>query len=166
MRNPTGPSRGSLVGQRVQSLDLTERGYEPLSVDVTAAVFLGRRPTPDAAAKVRADGALAFPPVPDVPFDPCRGLLYTPDELFTGLGRRGYPATSVARMYVWRPEALPRPARPRSGSGTEATAGPCSPSGRRTAGDGRPGGRRDVLPGAGGADGWPGDEPREVVDAR
>ncbi|GAA4898630.1 LOG family protein [Streptomyces coeruleoprunus] len=94
-------ARGSLVGRRVQSLDLMDRTFALLSADATAAVFLGCRMAPDAAAKVRADGALVFPPVPDVPFDPYRGLLYTPDELFAGLAGDGYEATPDARTYAW-----------------------------------------------------------------
>jgi predicted Rossmann-fold nucleotide-binding protein len=92
---------GSLVGRRVQSLDLTDRTAALLAADATAAVFLGCRMAPDAAAKVRADGALVFPPVPGVPFDPYRGLLYTPGELFDGLDRDGYAATPDARTYAW-----------------------------------------------------------------
>ncbi|WP_175409355.1 LOG family protein [Streptomyces sp. TRM64462] len=95
-------ARGSLVGHRVQSVDLTDRTYALLSADTTGAVFLGCRMSPDAAAKVRADGALVFPPVPDIPFDPYRGLLYTPDELFAGLDERhGYDSTPDARTYEW-----------------------------------------------------------------
>ena len=62
---------------------------------------------PDAAAKVRADGALVFPPVPDLPFDPYRGLLYSPDELFEGL------ADGRLRSDARRPRLRLVPARPR-----------------------------------------------------
>ncbi|NEB06668.1 Rossmann fold nucleotide-binding protein, partial [Streptomyces sp. SID13726] len=68
--------------------------------DTAAALFLGCPMEPDASAKVRADGALVFPPVPDLPFDPYRGLLYTADELFTGLSA-GYEATPDAQSYAW-----------------------------------------------------------------
>lgn len=85
----------------MQNLDLTDRTAALVSADATAAVFLGCRMAPDAAAKVRADGALVFPPVPDVPFDPYRGVLYTPGELFTGLESGGYAATPDARTYAW-----------------------------------------------------------------
>ncbi|MEE1756916.1 LOG family protein [Streptomyces sp. SP18CS02] len=101
--------RGSLVGYRVQSVDLTDRSSALLGVDTTGAVFLGCAMRPDAAAKVRTDGALVFPPVPNLPFDPYRGLLYSPDELFAGLGdpagddggRAGYAATPDALAYEW-----------------------------------------------------------------
>ncbi|MGW0556985.1 LOG family protein [Streptomyces sp. NPDC002926] len=94
-------TRGSLVGHRVQSVDLTDRTSALLSTATTGAMFLGCTMRPDAAAKVRADGALVFPPVPDLPFDPYRGLLYSPGELFEGLTTGGYAATPDARAYAW-----------------------------------------------------------------
>lgn len=93
-------ARGSLAGWRVQAVDLTERTAALLTADVTGAVFLGCPMGADTAAKVRAAGALVFPPVPGLPFDPYRGLLYTPDGLFSGLDG-GYPATPDARAYAW-----------------------------------------------------------------
>ncbi|MGW0775084.1 LOG family protein [Streptomyces sp. NPDC002835] len=94
-------ARGSLVGYRLQSLDLTARTADLLRAETTAAVFLGCRMEPDAAAKVRADGALVFPPVPDLPFDPYRGRLYSPGDLFAGLADGGYEATPDALAYAW-----------------------------------------------------------------
>ncbi|WP_327326364.1 LOG family protein [Streptomyces sp. NBC_01210] len=94
-------TRGSLAGHRVQSVDLSDRTFALLSADTTGAIFLGCPMQPDAAAKVRADGALVFPPVPDLPFDPYRGLLYSPDELFEGLTAGGYDATPDALAYAW-----------------------------------------------------------------
>ncbi|MFF4368800.1 LOG family protein [Streptomyces sp. NPDC001594] len=93
-------ARGSLSGYRVQSVNLLERTFALLSADTSAAVFLGCAMEPDAAVKVRADGALVFPPVPDLPFDPYRGLLYTPEELFAGLSG-GYESTPDALAYAW-----------------------------------------------------------------
>ncbi|MFD8142753.1 LOG family protein [Streptomyces sp. NPDC059708] len=93
-------ARGSLSGYRVQSVNLLERTFALLSADTSAAVFLGCAMEPDASAKVRADGALVFPPVPDLPFNPYRGLLYTADELFSGLSE-GYEATPDAQAYAW-----------------------------------------------------------------
>ncbi|MER7761985.1 Rossmann fold nucleotide-binding protein [Streptomyces sp. NPDC097619] len=93
-------ARGSLSGYRVQSVNLLERTFALLSADTSAAVFLGCPMEPDASAKVRADGALVFPPVPDLPFDPYRGLLYTPEELFHGLAD-GYETTPDALAHAW-----------------------------------------------------------------
>ncbi|MEU6863121.1 Rossmann fold nucleotide-binding protein [Streptomyces sp. NPDC046876] len=93
-------SRGSLSGYRIQSVNLLDRTFALLSADTSHAVFLGCPMEPDASVKVRADGALVFPPVPDLPFNPYRGLLYTADELFEGLSA-GYEATRDAESYAW-----------------------------------------------------------------
>ncbi|MET9321877.1 LOG family protein [Streptomyces sp. NPDC003038] len=96
-------ARGSLSGYRIQSVNLLERTFALLSADTSAAVFLGCPMEPDAAVKVRADGALVFPPLPELPFNPYRGLLYTPEELFSGLPD-GYEATPDAQAYAWLQE--------------------------------------------------------------
>ncbi|MGY0491456.1 LOG family protein [Streptomyces sp. WG-D5] len=93
---------GALTGHRVQAVDLTARTDELLGADVEGAIFLGCPMDERAAAEVRARGALVFPPVPDLPFDPYRGHLYAPDELFEGLSSEGgYEATPDARAYEW-----------------------------------------------------------------
>ncbi|MET9497364.1 LOG family protein [Streptomyces sp. NPDC006552] len=93
---------GTLAHHRVQAVDLTERTDRLLAAEVAGAVFLGCPMEPAAAARVRAAGALVFPPVPGLPFDPYRGHLYTPDELFDGLSDpQGYDATPDARAYAW-----------------------------------------------------------------
>ncbi|MGW3246035.1 LOG family protein [Streptomyces sp. NPDC001070] len=91
---------GSLRGHRVQSVDLTTRTPVLLSADTAETVFLGCPMEPEAAAHVRACGAVVFPPVPDLPFDPYRGSLYGPDSLYEGLAE-GYEATPDARAYEW-----------------------------------------------------------------
>ncbi|MBO1335963.1 LOG family protein [Streptomyces sp. VRA16 Mangrove soil] len=93
-------ARGSLAGHRVQSVDLTDRTELLLATEVEGAIFLGCPMEPETAASVRARGALVFPPVPGLPFDPYRGHLYTPDELFEGLAE-GYEATPDAGAYTW-----------------------------------------------------------------
>ena len=93
-------SRGTLAGFRVQCVDLTDRTRELLASDATSAVFLGCPMRENAAAKVRADGALVFPPLPGLPFDPYRGHLYRPDELFASLDK-GYEETPDALAYAW-----------------------------------------------------------------
>ncbi|WP_369392160.1 LOG family protein [Streptomyces sp. CG1] len=91
---------GTLVRYRVQAVDLTGRTDVLLTLDATGAVFLGCPMTPEAATHVRAAGALVFPPVPGLPFDPYRGFTYTPDELYESLAQ-GYEATPDARAYAW-----------------------------------------------------------------
>ncbi|MFE3601690.1 LOG family protein [Streptomyces sp. NPDC059096] len=97
----TVQARGTLRGYRVQSVDLTARTPELLRTDTTDTVFLGCPMEPDAASKVRADGAMVFPPVPNLPFDPYRGFLYSPDRLFEGLEDGGYETTPDALAYAW-----------------------------------------------------------------
>ncbi|MFE0249855.1 LOG family protein [Streptomyces sp. NPDC059010] len=99
----TVSARGTLTGFRVQAVDLTDRTRELLGTDTAGAVFLGCPMREEAAAKIRTDGALVFPPVPDLPFDPYRGLVYSPDELFASLtdGPGGYENTPDARAYAW-----------------------------------------------------------------
>ncbi|WP_399429251.1 LOG family protein [Streptomyces sp. WAC 06783] len=93
---------GSLSGYRVQSVDLTGRTTALLGTPTSEAVFLGCRMEPEAAASVRAGGALVFPPIPDLPFDPYRGSLYSPGELFESLVTgAGYSATPDALAYDW-----------------------------------------------------------------
>ncbi|MFH9724468.1 LOG family protein [Streptomyces sp. NPDC017254] len=92
---------GSLAGHRVQSVDLTGRTFALLTAVTTEAVFLGCPMEPEAAAKVRADGALVFPPVPDLPFDPYRAALYSPGELFDGIMDQGYETTPDALAHEW-----------------------------------------------------------------
>ncbi|WP_409469408.1 LOG family protein [Streptomyces sp. HC307] len=95
--------QGTLAHFRVQAVDLTGRTDALLSVDTKGAVFLGCPMDEAAATRVRAAGALVFPPVPDLPFDPYRGFVYTPDELFDSLDQ-GYEATPDALSYAWLQE--------------------------------------------------------------
>ncbi|MEU2868338.1 Rossmann fold nucleotide-binding protein [Streptomyces olivoreticuli] len=93
-------ARGSLGGYRVQSVDLTGRTAALLATDTDEAVFLGCPMEREADGKVRAGGALVFPPVPHLPFDPYRGGLYRPEELFEGL-EKGYENTPDALTHAW-----------------------------------------------------------------
>ncbi|MEU2248660.1 LOG family protein [Streptomyces sp. NPDC019224] len=92
---------GSLAGCRVQSVDLTQRSAALLATDTSGTVFLGCPMEPGPEAKVRAGGAFVFPPVPGLPFDPYRGLLYSPEALYDGLARKGYADTPDALAYDW-----------------------------------------------------------------
>ncbi|MGC9536625.1 LOG family protein [Streptomyces sp. UG1] len=96
----TVSARGTLAGFRVQAVDLTDRTRELLTTSAAGAVFLGCRMREEAAAKIRTDGALVFPLVPGLPFEPYRGLVYSPDELFASLAD-GYENTPDARAYAW-----------------------------------------------------------------
>ena len=52
--------------------------------DVGGAVFLGCKLSPEVIADVVVRGALVFPRIEGLPYDPYRNRLYTPDELFEG----------------------------------------------------------------------------------
>ena len=77
-----------MSGWQLQDLDLRERGDDLRRLDPRGALLLGCRSTPDVEDDLRDRGALVFPAVPDVPFDPYRAHLYTPDELYDGLAHR------------------------------------------------------------------------------
>lgn len=93
-----------LRGWHLQSLDLTGRAAALARISVSGGVFLGCRLAGGDQAggedDVRDRGGLLFPAVPDVPFDPYRATLYSPDDLYDGLAG-GYAATPDAITYAW-----------------------------------------------------------------
>ncbi len=99
--------KGSMSAWEVQGLDLTGRDDVLLALDARGSLFLGCTISEPVADRLRAGGALIFPAVPDVPFDPWRASLYTPAELYDGL-EHGYRATPDARIYAWSRKASPR----------------------------------------------------------
>ena len=68
------------------------------------------------AERLRTGGALVFPALPDLPFDPWRSALYTPAELYDGLPD-GYGYTPDAVIHAWSTAS-------RTG---RTTCGTCSP---------------------------------------
>jgi predicted Rossmann-fold nucleotide-binding protein len=99
----------SMRSWQVQGLDLA--GHQDVldQLDPDGALFLGCTIPEATATRLRAGGALLFPAVPDVPFDPWRGHLYTAEELYAGI-EHGYETTPDARIYAWSRRA------PRHGS--------------------------------------------------
>ncbi|RYE78686.1 MAG: Rossmann fold nucleotide-binding protein [Myxococcales bacterium] len=61
---------------------------------------------PDLADELRDRGALIFPNIPDLPFNPYRGDLYTADELYDLLDA-GYEGTYDALVYAWHQRTHP-----------------------------------------------------------
>jgi predicted Rossmann-fold nucleotide-binding protein len=90
----------SMSRWQVQDLDLTDREEALDGLDPRGSLFLGCTIPEPVANRLRAGGALLFPSVPDVPFDPWRARLYTPAELYAGL-EDGYENTPDARIYAW-----------------------------------------------------------------
>ena len=89
-----------LSGWQIQGLDLTGRDSILRQTRPTGALFLGCTLPEDTADWLRRHGALLFPKVPDLPFDPYRAHLYTGPELYAGLGS-SYDATPDAQIYAW-----------------------------------------------------------------
>ena len=95
-----GATDGSMQGWQVQGLDLTGHEDVLLRLDPRGALFLGCTLTDATTERLRQGGALLFPAVPDVPFDPWRPHLYRPEELYDGLAS-GYDHTTDAVVYGW-----------------------------------------------------------------
>jgi hypothetical protein len=87
-----------LNGWFVQALDLTERSDALLEVDPRGAVFLGCAFTPAVDTHLRSSGALLFPRLPDIPFDPYRARPYDAAELY---GTSDYAVSLDAAVYAW-----------------------------------------------------------------
>ena len=93
-----------LNGWFVQSVDLTERSVALRGVDARGGVFLGCAFTPAVEDHLRRSGALLFPRLPEVPFDPYRAKLYDAAELY---GHRSYAGSPDAAIYAWsRPQQI------------------------------------------------------------
>jgi predicted Rossmann-fold nucleotide-binding protein len=90
---------GGMSGWFVQSLDLSQRSRALTEHDPRAAVFLGCTFAPGVEEQLRRRGALVFPRLPDLPFDPYRGGLYDAAELY------GPQRLSVAARYGESPDA-------------------------------------------------------------
>jgi predicted Rossmann-fold nucleotide-binding protein len=97
---------GNLTGCRIQAVDLTARGWELRTANVDDAAFLGCQISDTAAGDLRQRGALVFPPVPHLPFDPYRTTLYTAAELYEGIAEKPYEQTPDALTFAW--ESGPR----------------------------------------------------------
>ena len=93
-------SSRAMSGWQVQDVDLTGREDALADLDPHGALFLGCTMSDALADRLRAGGALLFPSVPDVPFEPWRAHLYTPAELYAGL-EQGYDHTTDAGIYAW-----------------------------------------------------------------
>ncbi|HJV98863.1 MAG TPA: Rossmann fold nucleotide-binding protein [Arthrobacter sp.] len=91
----------AMHGWHAQSLDLRGRKAALESLDVEGAIFLGC--TFDAGVEdgLRRRGALIFPRLEGVPFDPYRARLYTPQELYAGLDHSPYEQLPDALVYQW-----------------------------------------------------------------
>ncbi len=91
----------SMHGWHVQSLDLRGRRQPLESLEAQGAIFLGCTFDDGVEESLRGRGALIFPKLEKVPFNPYRGRLYTPQELYAGVAETRYEDTLDARVYQW-----------------------------------------------------------------
>lgn len=92
----------SWQGVVVQGLDLTGYTESLRGESLGGAVFLGCAMEPEALDCVYQRGAMIFPQLPAVPFNPYRGKLYTVEEIFDGFHRHdpdSYEKTFDNRVY-------------------------------------------------------------------
>lgn len=90
-----------MSGWQLQSIDFTGRSAELKAMDPSGAVFLGCTLSPGMEESLRARGALVFPAIPGLPFNPYRPGLYSGTELYEGVEFRPYEETPDALIYAW-----------------------------------------------------------------
>lgn len=91
----------SMRGWHFQAIDLRHRTEKLVMLKANGAVFLGCSFAPEIEDLLRSRGALVFPRLPDIPFNPYRGHLYTGGELYKGIATKDYEATLDAKVYQW-----------------------------------------------------------------
>ncbi|WCI09756.1 Rossmann fold nucleotide-binding protein [Arthrobacter sp. OVS8] len=91
----------TIQGWHVQSLDLRGRTAQLAALHVQGGIFLGCTFDAGVEESLRSGGALIFPKLEAVPFNPYRGRLYTPQELYAGISGSRYEDTPDARVYQW-----------------------------------------------------------------
>ena len=95
----------SLDGVVVQGVDLSDRAAAIHGVSCVGGTFLGCRLSGDTLEHVIEGGAVVFPRLPAIPFDPYRPQLYRQGELLSGW-RPGDPESFDrdaldSRIYTW-----------------------------------------------------------------
>lgn len=86
----------------IAGVDLRGSALDLRRVPVLDAVFLGCQLDPEALVDLVSRGALVFPRIDGLPYEPWRTTLYTPDELFSGFASHDpctYCETPDARIY-------------------------------------------------------------------
>jgi predicted Rossmann-fold nucleotide-binding protein len=91
----------SMQGWHAQSLDLRGRTAQLEAMQAQGGIFLGCTFDDGVEDMLRGRGALIFPKLEAVPFNPYRGRLYTPQELYEGITDSRYEDTPDARVYQW-----------------------------------------------------------------
>ena len=90
-------------GWFIQDLDLRERSESLLGAVPHGAVFLGCQLEPAIENSLRDRGALVFPSIVGLPFDPYRARLYTAADLYGNVAGGGaYAESPDALSNAWR----------------------------------------------------------------
>ncbi|MCZ9884679.1 LOG family protein [Arthrobacter sp. B2a2-09] len=91
----------TMHGWHAQSLDLRGRRADLQRLDPQGAIFLGCTFDDGVEDSLRSRGALIFPKLRGVPFNPYRGSLYSAAELYEDIDATEYEATLDAQVYHW-----------------------------------------------------------------
>ncbi|OOP63568.1 Rossmann fold nucleotide-binding protein [Arthrobacter sp. SRS-W-1-2016] len=91
----------TMHGWHAQSLDLRGRRTDLERLDPQGAIFLGCTFDDGVEDSLRSRGALIFPKLRGVPFNPYRGSLYSAAELYEDIDSTEYEATLDAQVYHW-----------------------------------------------------------------
>lgn len=91
----------TMQGWHAQSLDLRGRTAQLEAMNPQGGIFLGCTFDDGVEETLRGRGALIFPKLEAVPFNPYRAGLYTPQELYAGIADSRYEDTPDARVYQW-----------------------------------------------------------------
>ena len=92
---------GSMNGWHAQSLDLRGHSRDLKALDPQGAIFLGCTFDDGVEESLRRRGALIFPQLHNVPFNPYRSSVYTASELYEDIASTEYESTLDARVYQW-----------------------------------------------------------------
>lgn len=88
-------------GWHAQSLDLRGHARDLKALDPEGAIFLGCTFDDGVEESLRRRGALIFPKLHNVPFNPYRSGVYTAGELYADISSTEYESTLDARIYQW-----------------------------------------------------------------
>lgn len=91
----------TMQGWHAQSLDLRGRTAQLEAMNPQGGIFLGCTFDVGVEDSLRSRGALIFPKLEAVPFNPYRARLYTPQELYQGISESRYEDTPDAKVYQW-----------------------------------------------------------------
>lgn len=92
---------GSMNGWHAQSLDLRGYSRDLKALNPQGAIFLGCTFDDGVEESLRRRGALIFPKLHNVPFNPYRSSVYTAHELYESIAVTEYESTLDARVYQW-----------------------------------------------------------------